>query len=149
MTKNTLHEFPENLQEVSPADIAVEIKRLSSLWLEAVQKVQRDPQPLVDDVPQEVEAPRIGDFAEWRKTLDRKPEYQLINIGSDLENAAALLHVAYRAVAFNSEDYEDGIFSLSIGNGGDQVLIQKILDLVTQCYEKVNNLRSQLEAGEE
>lgn len=85
---------------------------------------------------------------EVKAALDRKPEYQLIHIGSDLENAASLLHCAYKSLAFEQDDYEHEIFNRSIGSGGDQVLIQKIMDLVAQCYEKVNALRSQLESGE-
>lgn len=81
--------------------------------------------------------------------LNRQPRWQLIEIGEGLANVAALLHVAYKSAAFENDDYQDEIFNKSIGCGGDQVLLQRILDEVAVCNQKVNALRLQLVDGDE
>ena len=86
-------------------------------------------------------------LAEAKAKVEREPRYQLIEIDAGLANAAALLHVAYKSSAFEDNDYQEEIFKKSIGSGGDQVLIQKILDQVSICHEQIVNLRLQLAGG--
>lgn len=115
MTENTLHEFPQDLQQADhPHDEPVTVT-----------------------------------FEEAKAALDRKPCYQLIAIGAGLANVAALLHVAYKSVSFEAEDYGDEIFNKSIANGGDAVLIQRILDEIEIINESVMTLRLQIAEGEE
>lgn len=146
MTENQSSVFPENLQQINLDEI---VDKFAEATNRLRQAINHDPSLLVDDEPEVLEMPKGQSFAEFREELNRKPEYQLIHIGSDLANVAALLHVAYKSSAFEDEDYQEEIFKKSIGSGGDQVLIEKILGLVSKCYEKVDSLRSQLESGEE
>lgn len=83
------------------------------------------------------------------QSLNRQPRWQLIEIGEGLANVASLLHVAYKSAAFEDGDYQEEIFDKSIGSGGDQVLLQRILDEVAVCHKKVNSLRLQLVEGDE
>lgn len=89
------------------------------------------------------------EIAEAKAKVEREPKYKLIEIDAGLANAAALLHVAYKSSAFEDNDYQEEIFKKSIGSGGDQVLIQKILDQIAICHEQIVNLRLQLAGGNE
>lgn len=91
----------------------------------------------------------LQSIAEVKAALDRKPYFQLSAISGGLANVAALLHVAYKSISYEAEDYGDEIFNKSIANGGDAVLIQRILDEIEIINESVMALRLQLAKGEE
>lgn len=93
--------------------------------------------------------PVVVSLSEAKARLDREPRFKLIAIDAGLANIASLLHVAYKSAAFEGNDYEEEIFNKSIGSGGDQVLLQRILDEVELCHEQVMELRLQLAGGNE
>jgi hypothetical protein len=86
---------------------------------------------------------------EAKAKVEREPRYKLIALDAGLANIASLLHVAYKSAAFENNDYQEEIFNKSIGNGGDQVLLQRILDEVELCHEQVMDLRLQITGGVE
>lgn len=124
-----------SMQEVSPADIAAEIKRLSSVWLQAVQNVQSDPKSLLDE-------PVMISVDELHQVLKNRPldllEKALEKIDSNLSKSRSL----YRSQLFVENECRNS--DLGCADGSDIELVQHIIDEQKELKAIISKVIAQL-----
>lgn len=108
----------------NPADIAAEMKRLSSAWLQAVQNVQRNPKPLVDEPLVDVDEPVMISVDELQTILNDRPIALLCNAIDKLDSSLAKIRSLYRSQVFTEEEQRNS--DLGIADGSDSELVHAI-----------------------